>query len=223
MAPLTLQKEFSWSMFFCQHVGLQKANCACLPLSLPTLLICAGTTPTILVPSVFGTVLAVIRATAVHVVTFSSPGTVQPSCQHIIVSSHNSTSREFYRPVSRVPQTIVSVIDHRSDTTVTHVSCVDQEYVSTADSNSVFRAGLLVRKCLSYMLMSPRRSTLAPVPTTVGRLRRHHKRRWTNVPVPAGITRPKLQHTYSRAFVLKPLPPDIKLQSATCLFSATHR
>ena len=52
---------FSWSMFFCQHVGLQQASCADLPLSLPvitrwwtassflcrtTLWVFAGTTPT---------------------------------------------------------------------------------------------------------------------------------------------------------------------------------
>ena len=27
-APLTLPIGFSWNMFFCQHVGLQQANCA---------------------------------------------------------------------------------------------------------------------------------------------------------------------------------------------------
>ena len=34
-APLTLPMGFSWSMFFCQHVGLQQTNCADHPLSLP--------------------------------------------------------------------------------------------------------------------------------------------------------------------------------------------
>ena len=29
--------QFSWSMFFCQHVGLQQANCADLPLCLPVI------------------------------------------------------------------------------------------------------------------------------------------------------------------------------------------
>ena len=33
-------------------------------------------------------------------------------------------------PVSRVPQIIVSVIDHQSDTTETPVSCVEQVSVS---------------------------------------------------------------------------------------------
>ena len=33
-APLTLHMAFCWSMFFCQHVGLQQANCADLPLTL---------------------------------------------------------------------------------------------------------------------------------------------------------------------------------------------
>ena len=41
--------------------------------------------------------------------------------------------------------------------------------------------------------MSPKRS-VAPVLTTVARLRNHHERRPTCVPALAGITRPKLQH-----------------------------
>ena len=51
----------------------------------------------------------------------------------------------------------------------------------------------LVSKCLSYgqfsteMLMSPKRPTVELVPTTLARLRNHHTRRFTNVPVPAGI------------------------------------
>ena len=36
-APLTLPIVFSQSMFFCQHVGLQQASCADLPLSLPVI------------------------------------------------------------------------------------------------------------------------------------------------------------------------------------------
>ena len=84
-------------------------------------------------------------------------------------------------PISRVPQTIVSVTDLQSDTTVTHVSCVGQ------DSNSVFWAGYSGEQ---EMLMSPKRSTVAPVPTTVPRFRNRHERRLTNFAVPAGITRP---------------------------------
>ena len=38
-------------------------------------------------------------ATAVRVITCSSPSTVQLSCQYITVSSHDNTSRESYRPV----------------------------------------------------------------------------------------------------------------------------
>ena len=48
--------------------------------------------------------------------------------------------------------------------------------------------------------MSPKRSVVAPVPTTVAH---HHKRRLTNVPVPVIITRPKLQQLYYLVFVLK--------------------
>ena len=60
-----------------------------------------------------------------------------------------------------------------------------------------------------WPLMSPKRSTIAPVPTTVAHIRDHHKRRLANVPDPdpAGIIHPKLQQPYSRAYVLKPLPP----------------
>ena len=59
--------------------------------------------------------------------------------------------------------------------------------------------------------MSPKRSVVAPVPTTVARHCNHHKRRLANVPVLAGIARPKLQQPYSRACVLK--PPPLLIQS----------
>ena len=39
-APLTLPMGFSWTMFFCQHVGLQQANCPDRPLSLPVITDC---------------------------------------------------------------------------------------------------------------------------------------------------------------------------------------
>ena len=45
----------------------------------------------------------------------------------------------------------------------------------------------------SVLLMSPKRSVVAPIPTTVVRYSIHHKRRLPNVPIPAGILRPKLQ------------------------------
>ena len=125
---------------------------------------------------------------------------------------------------SREPQTIVSVVGHQSDTTETPVSCVDQDSVSAADCISVFQAFFsLVRKCVCYgqfsseLLMSPKRLAVSPVPTTVERHRNHHKRRLTNVAVPARITSPKLQQPYSRAFVRKPLPPLLqsRLQNLT--------
>ena len=46
--------------------------------------------------------------------------------------------------------------------------------------------------------MSPRRSTVAPVPTTVARLRHHRKLRLTNVPVLAGYTCPNLPQSKPR-------------------------
>ena len=48
-------------------------------------------------------------------------------CHHMTVRLVNSVDQgsTAETPVSRLPQTIVSVIDHQSDTTVTHVSCVD--------------------------------------------------------------------------------------------------
>ena len=89
-----------------------------------------------------------------------------------------------------------------------------QRLIATPCSVRVF----LVSKCLrcghlsSELFMFPKRSTVVPVSTTVVRLRNHHKRRLTHVPVPAGITRPRptLPQPYSRAFVLKPLPPTIQ-------------
>ena len=59
------------------------------------------------------------------------------------------------------------------------------------------------------MLKSPGRPTVAPVPTTTARLRSHHKRRFTNVPIPSGITRQKFQQPYHRTPVLKPIPSTI--------------
>ena len=69
-----------------------------------------------------------------------------------------------------------------------------QRLIATLCYKRVF----LVSKCLSCghfssdMLMYPKRSTVAPVPTKVARHRNHHKRRLTKVPVLAGITRPNL-------------------------------
>ena len=65
---------------------------------------------------------------------------------------------------------------------------------------------VLVNKCLSCGQFSSE----MPVPTTLIRLRNHHKRRFRNVPVLAGITRSMLQQLYFRAVVLKPLPLTIQ-------------
>ena len=71
-------------------------------------------------------------------------------CHHMRVLLVNTADQgtKAETPVSRVPQTIVSGIDHRSDTTVTHVSCVDQDSVSAAGCNSVFRAGFSGKQVL---------------------------------------------------------------------------
>ena len=152
-------------------------------------------------------------ATAVHVITCYSPGTVQ-----LTISSHDSASHESTRTSQQKHQTLVchkplcqlSVIN-QSDTTETLGSCVDQDFVSAADCISVFQARLSGEKVLE-LLMSPKGSVVAPVPTTVARRRNHHKRRLT---VPAGITRPKLQQPCSRPCVPKPLPPQNPLVSTT--------
>ena len=81
--------------------------------------------------------------------------------------------------VSRAPQTTVSVVDHPSDTTVTHVSCMNQDSVSAADCNSVFGAGFSGKQVLELWpilfgdVVSPKRPTVAPIRTTVARLRNH--------------------------------------------------
>ena len=51
-------------------------------------------------------------------------------------------------PVSRVPQTFVSGIDHQSDATQTPVSRVDQDSVSAADCISVSQAGFSGKQVL---------------------------------------------------------------------------
>ena len=77
-----------------------------------------------------------------------------------------------------------------------HRLLLDQDSVLATDCTTVPKASFLVSKCLSCgnfssdLLVSPKRLVLAPVPTTVARHRNHHKRRLTNVAVPAGITCP---------------------------------
>ena len=119
-------------------------------------------------------------------------------------------------PVCRVPQNIVSVVDHQSDATATRVSCVDQDSVSAADCNSVSGERVSGKQVLeSCMANSPqicsclRRVQLLRPPTTVACLRNHHKRRATLVPAHAGITRPKFQQPYSRLPVLEAIPATI--------------
>ena len=51
--------------------------------------------------------------------------------------------------------------------------------------------------------MSPKRSVVGPIPATAVRYSNHHKRRLSNIPVLAGIIRPKLQQPHSRVRVLK--------------------
>ena len=121
---------------------------------------------------------------------------------------HGSTAGT---PVFRAPQTILSHIDRQSETTETllpvWIRTLCQRLMATPCSGLGFLLSLSTAN--SFRLMSPKRPTVAPVPTTAARRRNHHKRRLTNVPVSAGITRPKLQQPYSRALVLKPFPPTI--------------
>ena len=69
----------------------------------------------------------------------------------------------------------VSVIDHHSDGTQTPVFCVDQDSVSAVDCIPVPQAWFYGKQVLEFwpilfsleLLMSPKRSFVAPVPTTV--------------------------------------------------------
>ena len=103
----------------------------------------------------------------------------------------------------------MSVHEHQSDGTeapLVWIRTLCQRLIVSPCPEPVF----LVIKCLSCgqfsldLLMSPKRSVAAPCPTTAARHRNHHDRRLSNGPVPAGITRPKVQQPYSRACVLKP-------------------
>ena len=103
----------------------------------------------------------------------------------------------------------MSLLEHQSDVIEAPVSWVDQDSVLATVCNSVSRANFLDSEA-SVLLMSPKRSVAAPIPATVVRHSNHHKRRLSNVPIPAGINRPKLQQPHSRVCVLKPLPPLIQ-------------
>ena len=107
-----------------------------------------------------------------------------------------------------MPQTILFVVDHQSDFTEAPVSCVGQDVVSAADCNSVLQArfsGTQVLELRPFLFgsvdVSEALEFIAPVPTTVERQRYQHKRRLTNGPVRAAITRSKVQQPYSRACV----------------------
>ena len=146
-------------------------------------------------------------------------GTVQLSCQYITMSPLDGTPRESYRPVHYNRNTslssttnLLSIITHQSDTSETPISCVRtlcQRLIAYPGSKPV----ILVCRCWRYsqlsseLLTSPKRSVVAPVPTTVARHRNHHKASLEKRP---SIIRPKVQQPYSRACILKPLPPLIQ-------------
>ena len=98
--------------------------------------------------------------------------------------------------VSRVPQTLLAMTGCSSDTAETAVSCPSQDPVPASDCNSVAQHSL-VSVCLIYGLFGAIDVTETiggcPVPTTLVRQLNQHKRRLTNVSVPAAITRPMVQ------------------------------
>ena len=96
--------------------------------------------------------------------------------------------------ISLVPQNSVSVLEHQSDATEAPVSCVDQPVFL------IFWPILFGSVDVSEAFGCCTDSS-----ESVVRYSNHHKRRLSNVPNPAGTTRPKLQ-PHSRVLVLRPLP-----------------
>ena len=158
-------------------------------------------------------------------VTCSSPCIIQLSGQYITVSCEDCKSRESYCSACYSRITNFSSATNQCVSS-RKPSAMLQKHQSLAGIRTPCQhqfvtpcpePGFLVSECLncgqisSVLLMSPKRSFVAPIPATVARHSNYHKRRLSNVPIPAEITRPKLQQPHSRVCVLKPLPPLIQL------------
>ena len=115
-----------------------------------------------------------------HQAPFKSLVCTSP-CHHMTVRLVNLIDQGITSetPVSRVPQSTVSVIDHQSDTTETPVSCVDQVSVSAADCISVFPDGFSGEQVLESwpILFGP-----ADVSRSV-RLLRECRRHWSAIAI----------------------------------------
>ena len=95
--------------------------------------------------------------------------------------------------LTRCRPSVNHCVSHQSDTTETPVSCVVWDAVSAAECIFVFQAGFSGKQVLEFWPILFGAVDCCASSDKESRRRNHNKRRLTNVPVRAGITRPMLQ------------------------------